>query len=154
MQSVNYAGFWRRFAANFIDGLVLAVVSFPINIIVGFIKAALTPAVTDTTASLATFSMASLVGVIGSVILYAIEIAYFVYFIGSKGQTLGKMAMKIKVVKVGTNEAPGYIKAFLRDIIGKILSSIVFCLGYLWMLWDSKKQTWHDKIAGTVVIRV
>jgi uncharacterized RDD family membrane protein YckC len=33
-----------------------------------------------------------------------------------------------------------------------IVSAVVFLLGYLWMIWDSEKQTWHDKVAGSVVV--
>jgi uncharacterized RDD family membrane protein YckC len=43
---------------------------------------------------------------------------------------------------------------FLREIIGKIVSSIILFIGYLMILWDGKKQGLHDKIAGTVVIKV
>ena len=84
----------------------------------------------------------------------AIAIFYYIYFIGRFGQTLGKRWLGVKVVKVGTNEAPGYSKAFLREIVGKIASMLVLFLGFLWMLWDPQKQTWHDKIAGTIVVKV
>ena len=36
--------------------------------------------------------------------------------------------------------------------IGRIVSGIVIFLGYLWMIWDGEKQTWHDKMAGSVVV--
>ena len=45
----------------------------------------------------------------------------------------------------------GYTRGFLR-YIGRILSTIPFLLGYFWMLWDPQKQTWHDKIANSVVV--
>ena len=64
------------------------------------------------------------------------------------------MALKIKVVKEDTGEVPGFAKAFLREMVGKFLSSLVFGLGYFSVLWDKDKQAWHDKIAGTVVIKV
>ena len=79
-------------------------------------------------------------------------VAYYVYFT-AKGQTLGKKALKIRVVRVENGEAPGYTKAFLREVVGKMVSAAVLGLGYLWMLWDGKKQTWYDKIAGTVVVK-
>lgn len=80
-------------------------------------------------------------------------VVYPIFFIGSRGQTPGKMAMGIRVVKVNSNHVPGYLGAFFREILGRLLSSFLF-LGYLWMLWDDKKQTWHDKLAGTVVVKV
>mgnify|MGYP001576219216 FL=1 len=93
-------------------------------------------------------------GVLKSIIASTlIGFGYYVFFIGHRGQTLGKMAMKIKVVDMTTGNAPGYLKAFLREVVGKIISGIALSLGYLWMLWDKDKQTWHDKIASTVVVK-
>jgi uncharacterized RDD family membrane protein YckC len=45
----------------------------------------------------------------------------------------------------------GYGRAFVRWI-GRFVSVIVFLLGYLWMLWDTERQTWHDKFANAVVV--
>jgi uncharacterized RDD family membrane protein YckC len=82
----------------------------------------------------------------------AIGLGYFIYFEGSpSGQTLGKRALGIRVIDYSTGGPLGYGKAFLR-YIGRIVSGAVCALGYLWMLWDKEKQTWHDKIAGTVVV--
>ena len=85
------------------------------------------------------------VGTLGS-------LAYFTYFEGSpSGQTVGKKLMSIRVIDFSTGGAIGYGRAFVRWI-GRILSGAVCLLGYLWMLWDREKQTWHDKIATTVVV--
>jgi uncharacterized RDD family membrane protein YckC len=72
---------------------------------------------------------------------------------GPRGQTLGKMALSIRVIDFRTGGPIGYARGFLR-YIGKIVSGVVLLLGYLWMLWDKEKQTWHDKIATTVVVPV
>jgi uncharacterized RDD family membrane protein YckC len=72
---------------------------------------------------------------------------------GPRGQTLGKMALDIRVVDFRTGGQIGYGRGVLR-YIGRIISSIPCYLGYLWMLWDREKQTWHDKIATTVVVPV
>ncbi len=144
--TVVYAGFWARFGASLLDGLIIGAVSFVINFVVGIVAAF--------SGNGPTSSILKMISQVVSWVVFAIELVYFIYFIGAKGQTLGKMALKIKVVKVGTNEAPGYLKAFLREVVGKFISSFVFLLGFLWMLWDKNKQTWHDKIAGTVVIKV
>ncbi|MBU0569992.1 RDD family protein [Patescibacteria group bacterium] len=80
--------------------------------------------------------------------------AYFIYFTGSSGQTLGKKMVKIKVVKKGTATPPSYTSAFLREIVGKMISAIILGLGFLWVIGDKEKQAWHDKIAGTVVVKV
>ena len=52
-----------------------------------------------------------------------------------------------------TGSTIGYGGAFIR-VIGKIVSGIACLLGYLWMLWDPEKQTWHDKFADSVVVPV
>jgi len=40
----------------------------------------------------------------------------------------------------------------VRETIGKLISGLVFSLGYLWLLWDKDRQTWHDKLVSTVVM--
>lgn len=67
------------------------------------------------------------------------------------GQTVGKKLMKIKIVR--ENGKPiDYPTAIIR-YIGYFLSSIVFLLGYFWVIWDDKKQAWHDKLAKTYVVK-
>ena len=121
------ASFWRRFGAYFLDSIL-------IGIVVGILSAAL-----KTT---------------GYFVGIAIGLAYFVYFEGSpSGQTIGKRVLDIRVIDYATGGPLGYGKAFLRWI-GRIVSGAICALGYLWMIWDKEKQTWHDKIAGTVVVPV
>ncbi|MFA5757119.1 MAG: RDD family protein, partial [Smithellaceae bacterium] len=81
---------------------------------------------------------------------FAVNIAYFTYFHGSTGRTPGKRPLGLQVVSV-TGESISFGTAFLRSV-GYLVSSLVFCLGYLWVAFDRRKQGWHDKIAGTVVI--
>jgi len=45
----------------------------------------------------------------------------------------------------------GYGRAFVRWLVS-LVSGFVILIGYLWMLWDSEKQTWHDKAANSVVV--
>lgn len=79
---------------------------------------------------------------------------YSSIFLGWKGTTPGKRIMKMKVLKEDGAKL-GYLDAFMREVLGKTVSLIaIFPLGYLWMLWDKNEQTWHDKIAKTIVIKV
>lgn len=97
---------------------------------------------------------AALAGIIlvAYLVVIIIWVGYMVYFTGTSGQTVGKKAMKIKVIrKDGSPVGVGY--ALLRETVGKYISALVLNLGYLWMLWDQEKQTWHDKIAGTLVVK-
>lgn len=120
------AGFWRRFAAALIDGILLGIVSGILGAILG--KA-------------------------GSGLSLIVDIAYFTYFHGSTGQTPGNAALSIRVVDKETGRPIGYGRAFVRWLVS-IVSALVILIGYLWMLWDSEKQTWHDKAANDVVIPV
>lgn len=147
-----YAGFWRRFAAILIDVILLGVVNAVIGMIFGLVGAATSMAVNsggsqNTIPTIITSGLSSLLN-------FVISIGYYVYMTGSRGQTFGKMALKIKVRRLDGVEPVGYVQAFLREVVGRFLSGLVLGIGYLWMLWDGRKQTWHDKIAGTIVVKV
>ena len=83
---------------------------------------------------------------------WLINILYYVLFTGLKGQTPGKMVVGIHAVNE-SGEVPGVGQAFLREIIGNLVSSIVILLGYIWVAFDDRKQGWHDKIPRTFVIK-
>lgn len=139
-----YAGLRDRFLAVFIDGLILSTISFVVNFVVGMVSA-LSGATPDPVFTIITIAISGLV--------WIVQIVYPIYFIGAKGQTLGKMIMKIKVIKEDTGEIPGYTTAFLRETVGKFVSGIVLGIGYFVAYKDPKKQAWHDKIAHTIVIK-
>ena len=81
-----------------------------------------------------------------------ITIVYYTYFHGNTGQTPGEMICKLKVI-AQNGDTLTYPRAFLRWV-GYLISSLPFCLGFLWVAWDKNKQGWHDKIAGSYVISV
>jgi uncharacterized RDD family membrane protein YckC len=122
--TVAYAGFWRRFAAALIDGILLGIV--------------------DTILRVALGGFGALLGLL-------VSIAYFTYFHGTSGQTPGDAALSIRVVDKQTQQPIGYGRAFVRWLVS-IVSAFVILVGYLWMLWDRDKQTWHDKAANAVVV--
>jgi uncharacterized RDD family membrane protein YckC len=124
--NADKAGFWIRFGASLLDGIF-------VGIIAGILEAVLKTA--------------------GSGLGLLLSIAYYTYFEGSTGQTPGKRAAGIRVVDDQTGAPIGYGRAFLRWI-GRIISAIPILLGYFWMLWDGRKQCWHDKMANDVVVRV
>jgi len=78
---------------------------------------------------------------------------YHWLFIGLRGQTPGKMAVGIKVVDAQGNR-PTLRVAALREVLGKVISTVVLFLGFLWIDIDKQKQGWHDRIADTYVIKV
>lgn len=121
------AGFWIRFLSALIDGLLVGIVN-------GIITRGLS-------------------GAEGYLIGLAISLTYYTYFEGSSsGQTVGKRATGIRVVDINGGGPIGHNRAVVRWL-GRFLSTIVFFLGYFWMLWDPERQTWHDKLAGSVVVR-
>lgn len=121
------AGFWRRFVAALLDGIILSVV------------ASIVGAILDIDRN----------GVNG--LSWLLGLAYYTYFEGSTGQTMGKRALGIRVVSLEGGGSIGYGRALIR-YFGRIVSTIPLLLGYLWMLWDKEKQTWHDKFARSVVV--
>jgi uncharacterized RDD family membrane protein YckC len=78
------------------------------------------------------------------------SVAYFVVSWARGGQTLGKMAVDIKVVGAD-GQPPSWGKAVLR-YVGYIVNGIVLSIGFLWALFDRRRQGWHDKLAGTFVV--
>ncbi len=70
---------------------------------------------------------------------------------GRTGQSWGKKALGIKLISEATGQPIGAGMAFARDIV-HILDGIPCYIGYLWPLWDAKRQTFADKILNTIVI--
>jgi len=152
MTTYAFAGFWRRFIAYMIDGFIVSVVLIVLSVVggVAYFSGAMSG---DSSVVIAQLTdpakLASLTAWIW-LLTFAVNIAYFTYFHGSTGRTPGKMLLGLQVVSV-TGESISFGTAFLRSV-GYLVSSLVFCLGYLWVAFDRRKQGWHDKIAGTVVI--
>ena len=125
------AGWWTRFLAILIDSIGLGIVSGLLTSVTGG----------DPTGRSAN-GLQTLLG-----------IAYFCYFWSSygKGQTVGMRALNIKVVKTDGSQLD-LVGAFLR-YIGLFISILCFFVGVIWAAFDAQKQGWHDKIAGTYVVR-
>ena len=151
--SNNYAGFGARLGAVIIDGLVGAVFSIPGDIAFFAGPRHLTACTVNGEASLcrlptgATIALAGLLWLVGAVafiVLYCKKV--------SAGQSWGQGVTGVRIVdaNTGQNLTPG--RVFGRQI-ARIVSGFCCYLGYLWMLWDAKKQTWHDKIVNTIVIK-
>lgn len=99
--------------------------------------------------------MESSEGKIALMIAGGFNFIYFVFFLYliSLGYTPGKILLGLKVITKTTGRNPGFGKMFLREIIGRFLSSLFGGLGLLWALFDKNGQAWHDKLVGTVVIK-
>ena len=126
---MRYGGFWIRFVAKLVDGLLLTVVSGMLMFVAGFGR---------------TFLPLRLAGLF-------IGIAYETFFIGNFGATLGKMVFGLKVVR-STGEKVSYGRAFGR-YWAYFVSGIIFSIGYIMAAFDSQKRALHDRICDTRVIR-
>lgn len=136
------AGFWARFAAALIDGILLGIVTSVIGAALGQ-GSAFEFSSEDGEVSVAA-------GAQGLSLL--IGFLYFGYLEGGpSGQTLGKRLLNIRVIRFDTGGPLGWGTAILRNL-ASYLSGLACFLGYLWMLWDGEKQTWHDKLTSTVVV--
>lgn len=88
-------------------------------------------------------------------LLVTLPLAYVIWYLTlmAKGQTPGKMLCGLRVIDPATNRAPTFGKMLLRETIGRFLSALFFGLGYFYALIDKNSQTFHDKLAGTVVVK-
>jgi uncharacterized RDD family membrane protein YckC len=120
------AGFWIRLAASLLDGILLAIVG---------------GVLTFAADGLASTLVQSLIGG-----------AYFTFLHSTKaGQSLGQRVCGIRVVDIGTGGQVQPGSAAVRWLMSYV-SAFALLIGYLWMLWDPQNQTWHDKVANTLVV--
>ena len=137
---LDYAGFWIRFLANFIDTIILVLIIVPVlwwaygdEILLG--KGA-----------------SSSSGFVNFMLQYVFPAVATIVFWHTKQATPGKMLLSLRIVDARTGG-----KMSVGQEIGRyfayIPSIVVFFLGFFWIGWDSRKQGWHDKLAGTLVVR-
>jgi uncharacterized RDD family membrane protein YckC len=153
------AGFWRRFGGTLLDGILygllwlpFAVVGFVLIFVVGLGDCS-TDRFTDELVCDGRENVGAIVA--GSIVLFLgwVFVAFlYVRALAKRGQTWGRHLVGVRVVDATTGGAPGWGKAIGRTLFASFISGNFCYLGYLWMLWDAKRQTWHDKVAGTLVV--
>lgn len=121
----KYGGFWKRLLAYVIDTFLIYVVFWMI------------PGV-------------DMEDMWVNIAMFVAWTAYFVWMVGTYGATIGKMVLKLKIVKENGKRV-SYSDALLREL-ASYLSLFVLGIGFLSIGWDPRKQGWHDKIAKTIVI--
>ncbi|MFA5927473.1 MAG: RDD family protein [Patescibacteria group bacterium] len=144
----QYAGFWIRFLALIIDGIILGIAFIPIFAVLSVLNIGSSPSMYSVDPDSGAGSAFSLPNLIKTVLGWIYYVVLNVKFGGS----LGKMALGLKVIDEAGNSVT-YATAAIREIVGKIISAMAIMLGYLWVAFDPKKQAWHDKIAKTYVVR-
>ena len=84
-------------------------------------------------------------------LLFFLASSYFVILNGSTGKTIGKMIMGIRIIS-DDGGSIGFWRSFVRWI-GYYVSAIFLFIGFLWSFFDQNSQAWHDKLAGTFVVK-
>jgi len=164
---IEYAGFWIRVGAYLIDAIPLIIIGFILFIPV---MTAMMEVVQDLPlpprgvsinspeyqawqalfAERIEASMRGMYPVIG--LLQLVSVLYFVGFWTWRGQTPGMMLLGLRVAREADGTNPGLVRSILR-YVGYFISWIALAIGFIWVAFDRRKQGWHDKIAGTVVVR-
>ncbi len=145
MAEPQYAGFWRRLGAFAVDVLLLTVLLLPLLILL----AKLAPAPQAEVVTSANAAPLWLVLLVEDLL----PLAIFVFFWVRYGATPGKMLLECRIIDARTGANPTLLRAILR-YFAYLLSALPLGLGFFWIGWDRRKQGFHDKIAGTLVVRV
>ena len=135
---LEYAGFWVRVWASLIDTLLLGVFVYPL----------LTALYGQAYWNTSTFVRGPLDFLLSWVLPAIVVLLFWV----TRQATPGKMAISARIVDARTGDKPS-TGQLLGRYLGYFVSAIPFCLGLLWVAFDPRKQGWHDKLAGTVVVR-
>jgi uncharacterized RDD family membrane protein YckC len=145
--AVQYGGFWRRFAALFLDGIIMMIFLLPLQLLLGVGVGALAAPRQGQHAAM------MIGGALGLYYLLTVAIAvtYQAYFLSQKGATPGKMALGLKVVtpdggRIGVGRA-------IARYFAQMLSAFTFLIGYIIAAFDTQKRALHDYICSTRVIR-
>ncbi len=138
---IIYAGFWRRVGASLIDTIILLLVMLPLLFML--FGSDYFNSETDE------MGFSSPLDVM---INYIIPIGITIFFWVKFRATPGKMLLGCIVVNAQTGENLGVGRSIVR-YFAYFISTIVLFLGFFWVAFDKRKQGWHDKIAGTLVLR-
>lgn len=135
---MEYAGFWSRVGASLIDSILVMIVTVPMLI------AVYGASYWESESFIAGPADFAITYVLPAVIVLLLWIRL--------STTPGKMAIGASIVDAGTGGKPSTGQFFIR-YLGYFVSMLPLFLGFIWIGFDSRKQGWHDKMAGTVVVR-
>lgn len=137
----EYAGFWIRFVAYFIDGVILSIVRYMATVPLGLesFNQAIRPGI-----HWGDVGTASLIGLV-------VQVAYFTYFWTQHGATPGKMIFGLKVVR--PDGSPISVGQAIGRVFAYILDTIILFIGFMMAGWDDEKRALHDRLCNTRVIK-
>lgn len=137
---IKYAGFWVRYAASLIDGMIVIIPMFILGLVFALVSI-------GGLADLESEGSGIFLRLFVSVLVWI----YFIVMTKNYGATLGKKAMGIKVIS-DKSENLSWGQVILRETLGKIISTIILYIGYLMAGFTARKQALHDMMASTVVV--
>ena len=153
LPGTGYSHWIKRVGAAIIDQLVLFVAAVPLWIGYGILAAS----AETTTNPDGTVTTTTDAGPLAFALILLGALLYLAAFIwnvclkqGRTGYSVGKGVLGIRLLKEETGQPLGAGMSFVRQI-AHVLDSICY-IGYLWPLWDRKRQTFADKVIGTVVV--
>jgi uncharacterized RDD family membrane protein YckC len=150
IQQEQRAGFWMRFLAHLCDGLNSLIVQIPFQLIGLLVSDTSITSDSDALTPFPQFGMGAtdiwtLLGTVASFLVLA-------YWIGSRGGSPLRVRLGVLVLDQNDGSFIGTKRAVYRGLMSYV-SQLALLLGYLWMLWDPQRQTWHDKVAQSVVVK-
>jgi uncharacterized RDD family membrane protein YckC len=134
-----YVGFWSRVWASTIDTVLMMAITIPLLMTI-YGKAYFT-------------STSTIKGPMDFIISFIFPAVAVIAFWCARHATPGKMLIGAKIVDARSGEAPSVGQCVGR-YFGYFVSTLPLCLGHIWIAFDRRKQGWHDKLAGTVVIKI
>jgi uncharacterized RDD family membrane protein YckC len=137
VSEATYAGFWIRLAASIIDSLLLLAIILPIELAV-YGREYLD-------------STKLIYGPVDFLVSWVFPVVATILFWINRAATPGKIWLKLRIADARTGQPPSLQQSVVR-YFGYFLSIIPLFLGFLWIAWDPRKQGFHDKLAGTVVL--
>jgi uncharacterized RDD family membrane protein YckC len=137
-RQVQYVGFWKRLLAMIIDSFIMLVVILVVVLSI-YGKSYVDAYFAGKT-------------IVVDAILQIVLIIAAILFWRFRGATPGKMLVSAKIVDANTLQ-PASTGKLVGRFFAYLVSIIPVCLGFLWIAFDARKQGWHDKLAGTVVIQ-
>jgi uncharacterized RDD family membrane protein YckC len=151
--AVRYGGFWIRFVARLIDGIIIGavfgVIAIPFGLTMGGLGASLgdNPSPEQMAATLPL-----MFGSIALIILLStgLKLAYEVYFLATRAATPGKMVLGLKVIRADGKPVTAGLAA--GRYFANIVTDLTFTIGYIIAGFDAEKRSLHDHICGTRVV--
>jgi uncharacterized RDD family membrane protein YckC len=135
---LEYVGFWPRVGATIVDCILIEIITLPVFF--AFYGSAVLG------------SDKLIEGPMDFLLTYVFPVVATILFWFWKQATPGKMLLAAKIVDEKTGGEPS-IGQYLIRYIGYVICVVPLFLGIIWVAFDPKKQGWHDKMAGTVVVR-